>query len=430
MTADKALDIANRNKEELTEFEKLLEKYDYSFKKGDLVKGKVIGYESSRVLVDIGAKTAAIVPQKEVSNIYTKNPQEVVKIGDEKEFLIIREEDEEGQLTLSLKKVASAYSWKQLEDLRDEDAVVEGEVTSVVKGGILVDVLGLRGFVPSSHVRAKDIEALIGEKIKLKILSIDAQQNNLILSHRKVVSEQQAENRKDIFERIEVGQVVEGEVVRLADFGAFVDIGGIDGLLPLSQMSRRWVDHPADILSVGDRINVEIIGIDHDKQRVSLSLKSQQPDPWSEAANVIKEGEKITGTVIRIKHFGAFIEVYPGIEALLPYKEVMEYQNQTGEALEVGKSIETTVVRFNPEDRRISLSVTGKIFDDEIETAEKALKQSEGSTSAMGEKKKPKEKPKKEKEEKFPYKSDEETQEPEVTDNIDVTHISPPCNEG
>ncbi|EKE04093.1 MAG: Ribosomal protein S1 [uncultured bacterium] len=423
MTADKALDKTNNTKGELTEFEKLLEKYGYNFKKGDLVKGKVIGYESNGLLVDIGAKTAAFVPCKEVSNIYTKNPQEVVGIGEEKEFLIIREEDEDGKLTLSLKKVASAYSWKQLEDLKNEDAVVEGEVTAVVKGGILVDVLGLRGFVPSSHVRTRDIESLIGEKIQLKILSVDSQQNNLILSHRKVVSEQQAENRKDVFERIEVGLVVEGEVVRLADFGAFIDIGGIDGLLPLSQMSWRWVDHPADILTVGNKINVEIIGIDHDKQRVSLSLKSQQPDPWDEAANVIKEGEKITGTVIRIKHFGAFIEVYPGIEALLPYKEVMEYQNQTGEALEVGKSIETTVVRFNPEDRRISLSVTGKISDEEVT-------ESEGEAGTMEEKKKPKAKPKKEKEEKFPYKSDEETQEPETTDNPGVTHISPPCNEG
>lgn len=431
MAADNALDKTKKNPEELSEFEKLLDKYDYSFKKGDLVKGTVVGYDSSGVMIDIGAKTTANVPLKEVSNIYTKKPEEVVKIGDEREFLIIREEDEDGQLTLSLKKVASAYSWKKLEELKEEDAVVEAEVTSTVKGGILVDVLGLRGFVPTSHVRAKDIEGLVGQKINLKILSVDSQQNNLIMSHRKVVSEQQAEQRKDVFERLDVGQIVEGEVVRLADFGAFIDIGGIDGLLPLSQMSWRWVDHPADILSVGDKINVEIIGIDHDKQRVSLSLKSQQPDPWEEATKTIKEGEKITGTVIRIKHFGAFIEVYPGIEALLPYKEVMEYQNQTGSQLEVGKSIETTVVRFNPEDRRISLSVTGKISEDEIEEAEKILKKSEGGAGTMPEKRKPKAKPEKEQEEKkFPYKSDEETQEPEVTDNVDVTHISPPCNEG
>lgn len=415
MAAEKALKKEGKKPEELTEFERLLDNYDYKFNKGDLVKGTVIGYESNGVVIDIGAKTSAIVPLKEVSNIFTKKPEEVVKVGEEKEFLIIREEDEEGQLTLSLKKVASAYSWKELEKLKDQDAIVEGEVTSAVKGGILVDVLGLRGFVPSSHVRARDVEGLIGQKIQLKVLSIDSQQNNLIMSQRKVVSDQQAEQRKDVFERLEVGQVVEGEVVRLADFGAFIDIGGIDGLLPLSQMSWRWVDHPADLLSVGEKINVEIIGIDHDKQRVSLSLKSLQADPWEEATKVIKEGEKITGTVIRIKHFGAFVEVYPGIEALLPYKEIIEYQNQTGETLEVGKSIETTVVRFNPEDRRISLSVSGK--SDE-----------ESFSGNVAEEKKPK--PRVKKEEKLPNQSDEETQEPQVTDNPGVTHISPPCNEG
>ncbi len=361
MAADE--NIENVNVQEMSEFEKLLSKYDYNFNKGDLVKGTVVGFESNGVVVDIGAKTAAKVPLKELSNIFTKSAQDIVSLGEEKEFLIIREEDEEGQLTLSLKKVASVYSWKKLEDLKEADAVVEAEVTSTVKGGILVDVLGLRGFVPSSHIRARDIEALVGEKIQLKILSVDSQQNNLIMSHRKVVTDQQAEQRKDIFDKLQVGSAVEGEVVRLADFGAFVDIGGIDGLLPLSQMSWRWVDHPADILSVGDKIKVEVIGIDNEKQRVSLSLKSLQPDPWGEAANVIKEGSKVSGNVIRIKHFGAFIEIHPGVEALLPYKEVVEYQSQAGKSLEVGQSIEVNVERFNPEDRRISLSVGTKKND-------------------------------------------------------------------
>ena len=374
MAADKILVKDKANFNEMSEFERLLSQFDYKFSKGDLVKGTVIGYDSHGVLIDIGGKTAAIVPSKELSNIPIKSPQDVLKSGEQREFLIIREEDEEGQFTLSLKKVASAYSWQKLEDLKQQDAIIEGDVISVVKGGILVDVLGLRGFVPSSHLRAKDLDSIIGEKLQLKILSVDPQQNNLILSHRKVLSEQQAEQRKDVFERLEVGQVVEGEVVRLAEFGAFVDLGGIDGLLPLSQMSWRWVDHPADILSVNDKIKVEVIGIDLDKQRVSLSLKSLQPDPWQEAAKEIKEGEKIPGTVTRVKHFGAFVEVYPGVEALLPQKEVMEYQNQNGKPLNVGEKIETTVVRFNPEDRRISLSVTGNISEADLEEAEKVLK--------------------------------------------------------
>ncbi len=343
--------------EELSEFEKLLDKYDYNFKKGDIVKGKVVGYVSNNVLVDIGAKTTARVPARELSNNPVKNPEEILPQDDqEKEFLIIREEDEEGQLTLSYKKVMLAYAWHELERLKEEDSAVEAEVTAEVKGGILVDVLGVRGFVPSSHIRAKEVDELIGQKIKLKILSVDAKQNNLIMSHRKVISEEQTEQRKDLFENIAEGNVVEGEIVRLADFGAFVDIGGIDGLLPLSQISWRWVDHPADILSVGEKIKVQVIGIDEEKQRVSLSLKSLQPDPWVEASKVVQEGATLKGNVIRVKHFGAFVEIYPGVEALLPYKELVEYQNKTGNAVQVGEEIETIVLKFNAEDRRISLS--------------------------------------------------------------------------
>ncbi|MEI7474956.1 MAG: S1 RNA-binding domain-containing protein [bacterium] len=351
MTAEEML---NSDK---SEFELLLDKYDYSFKKGDLVKGIVVGYESGGITVDIGSKTAAVVPSKEVSNLPSVDAKNAVKVGDEKEFLIIKEEDEDGQLTLSLKKVASAYSWKELEKLKDEDAVVNGEVASLVKGGVLVEVLGIRGFVPSSHLRVKDAENLVGQTLPLKILSVDAQQNNLILSNRKVVSDLQAEQRKDLFDKIQPGTVVEGEVVRLAEFGAFVDIGGIDGLLPLSQMSWRWVDHPADLLKVADKIKVEVIGIDDEKQRVSLSLKSLQPDPWIEATQILQEGQKVKGIIIRVKNFGAFVEIHPGVEALLPFKEVQEYQNATGNTLESGAEIEAHIIRFNPDDRRISLSI-------------------------------------------------------------------------
>ncbi len=371
MTADNI--TKDKKDPELTEFEKLLSKFDYSFKKGDIVKGKVVAYDSHNVLIDIGAKTTAKVSLRELSGNALKTPQETLPIdGSEKEFLIIKEEDDEGQLTLSFKKVSQAYSWKELEKIKDEDGVVDAEVTAAVKGGILVDVLGLRGFVPSSHVRAKDPEELIGQKIQLKILSVDSKQNNLIMSHRKVMSEQQAEQRKDLFENIQVGQIVTGEVVRLTDFGAFIDIGGIDGLLPLSQISWRWVDHPSDILKVGSKIKVEIIGMDEEKQRVSLSLKSQQPDPWIEASRKIKEGEQVKGKVIRVKHFGAFIEVYPGVEALLPYKELVDYQNKTGKTVQQGDEIETTIVKFYPEDRRISLSTSDNPSIEAIEPIEVA----------------------------------------------------------
>jgi small subunit ribosomal protein S1 len=339
------------------EFEKLLSNYDYSFQKGDLVKGIVCSYDSSGVIVDIGAKTAAYVPMKEATLDKNTPVEEVLKKNLEYEFLIIREEDEDGRFMLSYKKVAMAYNWRELEKLKAEDAVVEGTVLSSVKGGVLVDVMGVRGFVPSSHLKLKVQDNIIGEKLELKILTMDIQQGNFILSNRKVSADEKDENRQDLFESLEVGQVVKGEVVRITDFGAFIDIGGIDALLPLSQISWRWVDHPSDILKVGDVVNVEVIVIDNDKKRISLSLKNLEADPWAEAKDKIHDGDKIEGTITRIKHFGAFVEVFPGVEALLPNNELTEYQNQNNVILNVGDKIQTTILKFNPDDRRISLSI-------------------------------------------------------------------------
>ena len=343
-----------------SEFEALLNKYDYSFQKGDLVKGIVCSYDSSGVIIDIGAKTAAYVPIKEAIVDKSVPVEETLKKNNEYEFLIIREEDEDGRFMLSYKKVAMAYSWRELEELKANDATVEGVIVAAVKGGVLVEVKGVRGFVPSSHLKLKSTENIVGETLELKILTMDIQQGNFILSNRKVFNEDKDENKKNIFETLEVGQVVKGEVVRITDFGAFVYIGGIDALLPLSQISWRWVEHPSDILKVGDTISAEVIVIDHEKQRVSLSLKNLEKDPWLEAKDKIKDGDKIEGTITRIKHFGAFVEVFPCVEALLPNNELIEYQNQKNIILKVGDKIQTTILKYNPDDRRISLSINNE----------------------------------------------------------------------
>lgn len=338
------------------DFEKLLEQYDYKFQKGDLVKGIICGFDAQGVLVDIGAKAMAVVPTYEAVD-KGEQPENVFKKGQECEFLIIREEDEDGKFLLSKKKVDNAYAWKELEKVKANDEVILGTIVNVVKGGVLVDVSGIRGFIPTSQLRARESELEVGSKLELKILTLDVQQNNFILSNKKVYEDTVEEARKNIFSQIEPGQVVKGEVVRITDFGAFIDIGGLDGLLPLSQLSWRWIDHPTDILKVGEKIDVEVISIDYDKQRVSLSLKNLEPDPWIEAAEKIKEGDKIQGTVTRLKHFGAFIEVLPGVEALLPHNEVVDFQNETGNIVKVGDKIDTYVVKFNPADKRISLSI-------------------------------------------------------------------------
>ena len=349
------------------EFELLLNKYDYNFKKGDIVKGALISIESNGALVDIGAKTAAFLPSKEMSAM--PGTPDAAKPGDELDFFILREENEEGQLTLSRRRVYTAQSWNDLQAIIDNDQVIECNITAVVKGGLLIDVMGLRGFVPSSHLRVRSsLEELVGKTLPFKILSLDQQRNNIILSHRKVMAEQMAEQRKELFADLEVGSVVEGEVVRLTDFGAFIDLGGVDGLLPLSQMSWRWVEHPSDILGIGEKVKVEVIGIDLEKQRVSLSIKSQFPDPWNEVVKILALNEKVEGTVTRIKHFGAFVEVYPGVEALLPSRDITEHQTETSTQVNVGDKIETYIVKFNPEERRISLSFV-KLSEEETRMA-------------------------------------------------------------
>lgn len=339
------------------EFDELISRYDYKFQKGDLVRGQICGYDSDGVIVDIGAKTSATCPIREARIDASVPVEEVLKKGEVYEFLIIKEEDDEGRFTLSYKKVALAYAWKELEELKEQDATVEGTVAAVVRGGVLVDVKGVRGFIPSSHLRAKDIDNIVGQTIEMKILTLDSHQNNFILSNKKVYSDATEENKEAMFSKLEVGQVVKGEVVRITDFGAFIDIGGMDGLLPLSQMSWRWVDHPSDILKIADTINVEIIGIDNEKQRVSLSLKNLEADPWNEAKDKLKEGDKVEGLVTRIKNFGAFVEVFPGVEALLPMNELSEYQSSKGIIVNVGDKVNTTIIKFQPEDRRISLSL-------------------------------------------------------------------------
>lgn len=356
-------------KKETSDFEALLDKYDYKFQKGDLVKGVVCGFDSQGVMVDIGAKTTAVIPTYEAVEKGETLESKYQK-GQEGEFLIIREEDEDGKFLLSKKRVDFAYAWKELEKAKAEDATILGTVVNIVKGGILVEVSGVRGFIPSSQLRARESEVEVGSKLELKILTLDVQQNNFILSNKKVYEDSAEEARKNIFAQIEPGQVVKGEVVRITDFGAFIDLGGLDGLLPLSQLSWRWIDHPTDILKVGDKIDVEVIAVDHDKQRVSLSLKNLEPDPWIEAAKNIKEGDKVEGTVTRLKHFGAFIEVFPGVEALLPHNEVVDYQNDSKTILKVGDTISTYILKFNPDDKRIALSVHDQSsLSEESETA-------------------------------------------------------------
>lgn len=338
------------------EFESLLSKYDCSLKKGDLVKGKVYGYDGEGVIVDIGCKSAAVVPDKEVS-AESKKADEVLVKGEEYDFLIISEPDENGKFLLSRKKVDMFYAWQDLKKLKEANEIIKGEIVQVVKGGLLVEILGVRGFVPSSQIQDRTVEYKIGDKIEIKILSLDEEHNNFVLSNKKVYNDSVENTKEEIFNQIEVGQVIKGKVVRVTDFGAFVDIGGFDCLLPLSQLSWKWVEHPTDLLKIGDEIEVGVFDVDFSKQRITLSLKAVTPDPWEAATGVIEEGSEREGLITRIKNFGAFVEIYDGVEALLPHNELIDYQNKNNVILEVGNKIKVKILKFNPKDKRISLGV-------------------------------------------------------------------------
>ena len=339
------------------DFEALLTKYDYNFKRGDIVKGVVCAYESDGAIVDIGSKSTAFVPSYEVSSDRKAKAEEVLEKGIEYEFLIVQDCDENGKFTLSYKKVHLAHTWAELEKVKEADETIVATITQTVKGGLIVDVSGVQGFVPQGQICARESICNIGDKIEVKILTLDKSQNNLILSNRKVYETNMAETRKNVFSQIEVGQIVKGEVVRITDFGAFVNIGGVDCLLPLSQISWKWVEHPTDLLTVGQEINVEIIDIDNEKQRISLSLKNTEPDPWIKAEEELKEGDVKEGVITRIKAFGAFVEVLPGVEALLPQSALSEFQNSKDTIFKVGDKIDTKIIRFNPKDKRISLGL-------------------------------------------------------------------------
>lgn len=339
------------------DFESLLEKYDYKFKRGDIVKGVVCAYESDGAIVDIGSKSTAFVPSYEVSTDKKVRVEDVLEKNTEYEFLITHECDENGKFNLSYKKVHLAHTWAELAKIKEADETIAVVITQMVKGGLIVDVSGVQGFIPQGQLTARESICNVGDKIEVKILTLDKVQNNLILSNRKVYETNMAETRKNVFAQIEVGQVVKGEVVRITDFGAFVNVGGVDCLLPLSQISWKWVEHPTDLLKVGQEINVEIIDIDHNKQRISLSLKNTEPDPWLKAEEELKEGDIKEGVVTRIKPFGAFIEVLPGVEALLPQSELSEIQNTKNIILKIGDKIDTKIIKLNPQDKRISLGL-------------------------------------------------------------------------
>ncbi len=337
------------------EFLKLVEQYQYSFKLGEIVKGKVISYEGNDALVDINAKTGAICPHYEVLIEEGKSIKDTLIIGEEYEFAIISQEDENEVFKISQKRVSMSKNFELLEEKFKNGEILTATVQNIVKGGIIANVLGIKGFVPSSQLKTTDLN--VSDKIEVKILSVDKEQNNLILSNKKIYEEEIENIKKETLDKIEIGMVVKGTVVRITDFGAFIDIGGIDGLLPVSQISWKWVDKPSDILNCNDKIEVEIIGIDREKQRVSLSLKSLEENPWLKAAAKVKDDAVVKGKITGIKPFGIFVEVYKNVEGLLNKGQIKEYVKKFQKEPELGDKFNVLIKKFDVENQKINLEI-------------------------------------------------------------------------
>ena len=330
------------------------------FKEGDILEGTVVKIDRDEVLLDIGYKSEGVIPTKELSIRHDVDPSQVVKVGDEVEALVLQKEDKEGRLILSKKRAQYERAWGRIEEVMQSGGTIKGPVIEVVKGGLILDI-GLRGFLPASLVdlrRVRDLHPFVGTELEAKIIELDRNRNNVVLSRRAFLEESQSEGRKKFLESLQKGERRKGTVSSIVNFGAFVDLGGVDGLVHVSELSWKHVDHPSEVVQVGQEVEVEVLDVDLDRERVSLSLKATQEDPWKEFERKYSAGEIIDGQVTKLVPFGAFVRVAAGIEGLVHISEISEQHIETPESvLSVGDEVRVKVIEVDVPRRRISLSM-------------------------------------------------------------------------
>src|SRR5919108_1499512 len=330
-----------------------------SFEEGDIVAGKVVQVDKDEVLLDIGYKSEGVIPARELTIKHDIDPRQVVNLGDEIEALVTQKEDKEGRLILSKKKAQYERAWGQIEKVMADDSVVNGTVIEVVKGGLIVDI-GLRGFLPASLVdlrRVRDLHPCVGKKIEAKIIELDRNRNNVVLSRRKYLEEAQSEGRKKFLEELQKGEVRKGTVSSIVNFGAFVDLGGVDGLVHVSELSWKHIDHPSEVVEVGQEVEVEVLDVDLERERVSLSLKATQEDPWRQFARSHEVGEIIEGRVTKLVPFGAFVEVDDAIEGPVNISKLRDRHVERAEdEVRVHDRVPVKIIDIDLDRRRISLS--------------------------------------------------------------------------
>src|SRR5881398_2346772 len=330
------------------------------FNDGDIVEGVIVKVDRDEVLLDIGYKSEGVIPSRELSIRNDVDPHEIVALDDEIEALVLQKEDKEGRLILSKKRAQYERAWGTIEKIKEEDGVVTGTVIEVVKGGLILDI-GLRGFLPASLVemrRVRDLQPYVGRELEAKIIELDKNRNNVVLSRRAWLEQTQSEVRSEFLNQLQKGQVRKGVVSSIVNFGAFVDLGGVDGLVHVSELSWKHIDHPSEVVEVGQEVTVEVLDVDLDRERVSLSLKATQEDPWRHFARTHAIGQIVPGKVTKLVPFGAFVRVQDGIEGLVHISELAERHVEIPEqVVNVGDELLVKVIDIDLERRRISLSL-------------------------------------------------------------------------
>jgi small subunit ribosomal protein S1 len=329
------------------------------FEEGDLVSGTVVKIDKDEVLLDIGYKSEGVIPSRELSIRNDVDPSQVVSVGEQLEALVLQKEDKEGRLILSKKRAQYERAWGKIEEVKAKDETVTGFVIEVVKGGLIIDI-GLRGFLPASLVemrRVRDLQPYVGKELECRIIELDKNRNNVVLSRRKFLEESQAEQRQDFLTSLEKGERRTGVVSSIVNFGAFVDLGGVDGLVHVSELSWKHVDHPSEVVEVGQDVDVEVLDVDLDRERVSLSLKATQEDPWRQFARQHAMGDVIEGRVTKLVPFGAFVEVDDAIEGLVHISELADHHVERAEdEVSVHDKVNVKIIDIDLDRRRISLS--------------------------------------------------------------------------
>jgi len=331
-----------------------------SFDEGDVVKGKVVRIDKDEVLVDIGYKSEGVIPSTELSIRKSVDPAEEVELGEELDALVLTKEDSEGRLVLSKKRARFEKAWRRIEAAAESGEPVEGNVIEVVKGGLILD-LGVRGFLPASLVdirRVHNLDEFLGQPLECKVIELNRSRNNVVLSRRAVLEEERKEVREQILGRLEPGQIVEGKISNIVDFGAFVDLDGIDGLVHISELSWSHVNHPSEVVSIGDTVRIKVLDIDRDRQRISLGLKQTQEDPWQRVISTHRSGDVLEGTVTKVVAFGAFVEILAGVEGLVHISELADHHVENpSEVVQPDAKLNVKILEIDEERRRLSLSI-------------------------------------------------------------------------